>query len=341
MAGEWRSPGRWAWLLALVAGAALVAGMTVLLESAPSAGPSSSDAEHVALARTERPLSAHEAGFSGRPRPSPIPPAPPGWAITAKQVLSANRHRYYLLARPLVSYGGDLPILVVLHGRGMTPAGIEQRTGFLQTVGRALVVYPAGMDESWNAGYCCGEAQRLGVDDVAFLETVIHQVLASEPPGHAHRVYLVGYSNGGRMAYRMACADPGAFSGLAAVEAVAVSSCGRAAPVPLLEVASTGDPLLTIPGNAPPKHVAGHSEITVTALVDHWRDLEQCSAGESTRAYRGMEMSEWAHCDPAGRVALAVYAGGSHKWPAGGVGTPSATRTIWSFFQQAGATSRP
>jgi polyhydroxybutyrate depolymerase len=262
-----------------------------------------------------------------------VPSAPLGWTITAERLVSDGRWRYYLLARPAHSASRDLPLVVVLDGRDMTPAEIEQRTGFLGLVGPALVAYPAGFGQSWNAGYCCGAAHRAGIDDVAFLEGVIGQILATEPPAGTHHVYLVGYSNGGRMAYRLACSDPGVFSGVAAVEAVAVSTCSQVRPVPLIEVASSGDPLLTIPAGGHPKHIAGHVEPTVSALVQSWRQLEGCAPSSTTTAYPALQITQWAHCDAPGRVALAVYQGGSHRWPGGGPATPSASRVIWDFFQ--------
>ena len=285
---------------------------------------------------TSRPAVLRSIRVSGGDGLAPVvPPAPSGWTITDRRVASQGRWRYYLLARPADSRPADLPVVVVLPGRDMTPAGIEARTGFLGLIGPALIAFPAGVGESWNAGYCCGAAQRAGVDDVAFLERVIGQLRAALPPARTHHVYLVGYSNGGRMAYRLACADPGAFSGVAAVEAVAVSTCSRVRPVPLIEVASTGDPLLTIPAGSRPKHIAGHVEPTVTALIQHWRQLEGCTAVSTSTAYPTLRSTEWSPCAGQGRVALAIYQGGSHRWPAGGPGTPSATQLIWDFFQHA------
>jgi polyhydroxybutyrate depolymerase len=281
-----------------------------------------------------RPALLRSARVTPADRRAPtVPPAPSGWTITAKRLVSDGRWRYYLLARPAHPATRDLPVVVILHGRDMTPAGIEQRTGFLGLVGPALVAYPAGFDQSWNAGYCCGAAHRAGIDDVAFLENVIAQILATEPPAPTHPVYLVGYSNGGRMAYQLACSDPGAFSGVAAVEAVAVSTCNQVRPVPLIEVASSGDPLLTIPASGHPKHIAGHVEPTVTALVRNWRQLEGCAPASTPTTYPALQITEWSHCDAPGRVALAVYQGGSHHWPAGGAATPSASQLIWDFFQ--------
>ena len=264
-----------------------------------------------------------------------VPPAPAGWTITAQHLTSEGRTRAYLVARPTASSPAapPLPILMVLHGRMLTPAGTERITGFLPLVGRAVVVYPAGYDESWDAGYCCGGARRAGIDDVAFLRSVIRRVVASQPGTSAHDVYLVGYSNGGRMAYRMACADPGAFAGVAAVEAVAVSSCARTIPAPLIEVVSRGDPLLTIDAGAPPKHIAGRSEETVAALMSQWRRLEGCPPGATAAVAGDVTTTRWTGCRRGSRVVLAVYGGGSHAWPRGGGPTPSAQQLISTFFQ--------
>jgi polyhydroxybutyrate depolymerase len=262
-----------------------------------------------------------------------VPPAPAGWSITAHELTSGGRRRAFLVARPTVAPRGPRPILMVLQGRMLTPASIERITGFLARVGPAVVVYPAGYDQSWNAGYCCGGAHRAAVNDVAFLKSVVRTVVATQPGTSAHDVYLVGYSNGGRMAYRMACADPRAFAGVAAVEAVAVAPCSGRRTVPLIEVASTGDPLVTIRAGAPPRHIAGHTEETVAALVAHWRALEGCRSDTADTVSGDLSTTEWASCRGGSRIELAVYAGGSHAWPRGGPGTPSAEDLIWAFFR--------
>lgn len=266
-----------------------------------------------------------------------VPKAPAGWQISAVHLGYRGQDRYYLVARPQRVTASRLPLLIVLPGRAMTPAHIEGSSGFLQWVGQAVVVYPDGYGESWNAGYCCGAAHRAGVNDIAFIEDVIASVLHSQPGTSARSVYLAGFSNGGRMALLMACADPGAFAGIAAVEAVPVSSCARTDPVPIIEIAQTGDPLLTIPADAPPKRIAGRTEITVDTLVGQWRDREGCSARPAVSSYAGgnLRVYSWTGCDRPGRVELAVYRGGAHRWPRGGPSEPSAQQLIWSFFDPA------
>lgn len=272
---------------------------------------------------------------------TPVRPNFPGWDLTKVVVPDGARQRYYLVARPTVVRSPSLPVLLVLPGRDMTPATVARASRFLGLVGQAVVVFPAGFANSWNAGYCCGVAHLAGVDDVAFLEDVVRRVLATEPGTSRRQVYIAGFSNGGRMALDMACADPGAFAGVAAVEAVAVSTCLRASPVPLIEVASTADPLLTVLATGAPKHIAGHAEITVQALVDLWRGLDGCSPATTRSEYPAMALSIWSRCRRSARVAMAVYDGGRHAWPRGGAVTPSAEEVIWDFFHGTAPPARP
>ncbi len=264
-----------------------------------------------------------------------LPPAVPGWDISAVPLRWQGLDRYYLVARPVGDTGSRLPLLVVLHGHGMLPASMEPVTHFLQTVGRAVVVYPAGYWASWDAGYCCGEAARAGVDDVGFIEAVVRQVRDAGPRRLAGPTFVVGYSNGGRMAYRLACQDPGAFAGVAAVEAVPVFSCPGTRPVSLLVIASTGDPLITVSDNLPPKRIRGHVEMTVEDAVSTWRQLDGCT-GRPQAANAGLFAVQRWQCGAGATLELAVRPGGSHAWFQGSPGTPSDQSLVWSFFSSAG-----
>ena len=130
-----------------------------------------------------------------------------------------------------------------------------------------MVVLPAGYRRTWNAGGCCGAAGAASVDDVTFLTRLVGQVLADTPDADRGRIFLAGLSNGGRLAYRMACRRPTLFSAVAVVEAVPVELCPAvAAPVPLLVVSSTGDPLLRQAAPAPRHVIDGVAQPSSTAL---------------------------------------------------------------------------
>jgi polyhydroxybutyrate depolymerase len=271
-----------------------------------------------------------------------LPPPVPGWSIAAFRLRWEGLDRYYLVARPRSGGTSHLPLMVVLHGHGMVPATMESLTHFLQTVGRAVVVYPAGYWASWDAGYCCGVAARQGVDDVGFVGAVVHRVRGTGRSRLRGPAFLVGYSNGGRMAYRLACQEPGAFAGVAAVEAVPVYPCARTRPVSLLVVASTGDPLITVSDALPPKRIDGHLEPTVAEAVAAWRRLDGCRGGAQAGTAGLFSWQRW-HCAAGATLELAVRPGGSHAWYQGSGATPSDQRLVWSFLsslRRGGPTTR-
>jgi poly(3-hydroxybutyrate) depolymerase len=98
------------------------------------------------------------------------------------------------------------PAMIVLHGVKDTPEHFESVAGFKAYSDRDgdLVAYPEGVRESFNAGLCCGDASAYGVDDVTFLSDVVNDLKSRG----ASRISVVGFSNGGMMAYRLACARP-------------------------------------------------------------------------------------------------------------------------------------
>ena len=75
------------------------------------------------------------------------------------------------------------------------------------------------------------------VDDVAFIKSLV----AAVDPGHGHPIYVVGYSNGGRLAYQLACSEPGLFDGTAVVKADPDPGCVVTRPLTILQIAALDD----------------------------------------------------------------------------------------------------
>jgi polyhydroxybutyrate depolymerase len=82
-----------------------------------------------------------------------------------------------------------------------------------------LVVYPNGrkfLTQTWNAGTCCGNSVTFNVDDVGFIVKMIDSLKANYNIDTT-RIYLTGASNGGMMAYRLACERADLFAAVAPV----------------------------------------------------------------------------------------------------------------------------
>ena len=135
-------------------------------------------------------------------------PAPGGVAGTTSvyTIQYGGLSRSYRLFVPSSLPTGPRPLMLGLHSFTKDAAYFESSTGMDAGAARlgALAAYPDGLDNSWNAGTCCGTSSASGTDDVGFLAAVIadvslHQVVDSR------RVAVAGFSNGAMMAFRFAC----------------------------------------------------------------------------------------------------------------------------------------
>jgi polyhydroxybutyrate depolymerase len=259
------------------------------------------------------------------------PPARPRWVRTTVSITVAGLARSYLVVRPAESGTAALPVLMELHGCCTTPDVELNRSGFLDVTGPAILVYPAGYEKHWNAGACCGATRT---DDVAFLTAVVKQVLARQPGADARRVYLVGYSNGGRMAYRMACEHPKLYAAIAVFGAVNAKACPAPAPVSLLVAAGAADPELAVSANDTRHTVNGYLEPTVEEQVAQYRQANGCRAAPATTIAGKLTSTTWTACDSGDLVQLSLYAGGDHAWPQAEGATPAVAQVIWTFFRR-------
>jgi polyhydroxybutyrate depolymerase len=112
-----------------------------------------------------------------------------------------------------------------------------------------IVVYPDGYERHWNdcrkiAHY---SARTRNIDDLGFLRALVEHLRVTYG-ADARRVYVVGYSNGGQMAFRLALEAPDLLAGIAAVAAnlpapenMDCQASGR--PVPVLLLNGTADPI--------------------------------------------------------------------------------------------------
>jgi polyhydroxybutyrate depolymerase len=246
------------------------------------------------------------------------------WSTSTRQLVVDGATRDYLVARPEVLPGRRLPVVVALHGRDMTPDTMRGMSGMEPAFGPAIFAYPRGEGLSWNAGSCCGFAHDAQVDDVSFLRAVVRDVLTTQADADPRSVFLVGYSNGGRMAYRMACSSGSDFRAVAAVEAVPVWTCRHlASPVSLLAIASSGDPLAPTP--------------VLDQAVEAWAAVDGCAPASTPTTSGGLTIRRWTRCPDHRTVKEEIAAGGSHEWPSLEHHLPSAADEIAAFFHAAAA----
>ena len=97
------------------------------------------------------------------------------------------------------------PLLINMHGFGGTNSDFYNYSRFdvLAETEGFVTLYPQGVEDSWNAGWCCGEAKDVGIDDVDFILTMIETV-SDNISFDATRIYSSGHSNGCAMTHKLA-----------------------------------------------------------------------------------------------------------------------------------------
>jgi polyhydroxybutyrate depolymerase len=138
-----------------------------------------------------------------------------------------------------------LPLVLLLHGYSSSAAIQDawfRATGAARTMGFYLIVpdgtLDAGGSRFWNATPECCDHDRTGVDDVAYLGSLLDEAQARVAVDRT-RIYLVGHSNGGYMSYRIACElsdRVAAIASLAGGDFVGEGDCVPERPVAVLQV---------------------------------------------------------------------------------------------------------
>jgi polyhydroxybutyrate depolymerase len=278
--------------------------------------------------------------------------------------------RHYLKAAPIQSPAGKRALVIVLHGSGASAAQVlgmafppSPLSVWLEIAAREnlVIVAPEGTkrrgERAWNDGFAA-IASNPKVDDVGFISAIIDRSIADDDVD-PERIYVIGVSKGGMMAYRLA-AELGprlaAFSAVLAGMPVHAAYPMPAAPLSALIVAGTADPFIPYAGGKFPYtlwFMAPMLGIEASAAV--WRelaglgevpDIAPVDAGERgpTRAIR----YTWGGNSSAHQIRLVKIVGGGHAEPSRtkrypGVlkhfpGLQSADLEIaeeaWSFFRE-------
>jgi len=191
---------------------------------------------------------------------------PASSAASAPATASSTQALAGLVIPDVVAAGsGRVPFILLLHGYGGTGQSIAQHFGFgtLASTNRFVFLAPDGVADRnrarfWNAGPACCDFDGRRPDHVRELGAIV-AAAREHPKIDPDRVFVVGYSNGGFMAHRLACDVPG-IAGIASVAGAAVADPGSCKHVPrrILQVHGDADPAVAYAGG----HVLGKTNMS-------------------------------------------------------------------------------
>jgi polyhydroxybutyrate depolymerase len=265
---------------------------------------------------------------------------PTGHLLDGTMVTPDGRTRSFHLYVPgSLAAGTPVPLLVGLHGGGGWGTQFEANSRFdrLAEANHFLVVYPDGVGVSvlgsddklrtWNAGTCCGRAEKDDVDDVTFISALIDKIEADYPvdPG---RVYAAGHSNGAMMSYRLACELSDKIAAVGIVSGtLEINTCSPSKPVSVIQINGTADQNVPIDGGRGSRTLSGGSHPPPRDGADTMAVADRCPNDPSVTNDGDLTTTVWSGCGDGTTIRYVVIAGSPHAWP-GSVSTPLSGATV-------------
>lgn len=240
---------------------------------------------------------------------------------------SDGRLRSYLLFVPsTINSMKPAPLVIALHGGLGSAAQFEGNSGlndYAESNG-FYVVYPNGISaienqailQTWNAGDCCGPAAQKNVNDIAFVESLIKH-LQNSLSIDKRRVFVMGHSNGGMLAYKLACELSDEISGIGVQSAsLGIDQCQPTNPVSVVHIHGTSDKNFPIDGGVG-SGVAGVPFRSARFAVDTLATSNKCEASPETSKIKestDLVIYSWKKCASYVGIRYIIVDGASHAW---------------------------
>lgn len=207
---------------------------------------------------------------------------------------------------------GDVPLFIVLHGSGGSGEEFYENSKFNKLAEKQgfIVSYPDGLGSpsGWNAGSCCDSV----ADDVSFLKKHIESMIDNYSID-ASKIYVVGFSNGGMMAYRLGCELSDIVSGIGVVAGtLGITNCTPNNPVSLIHIHGNEDVIVPILGGE------GQADVGVVFTpakdsVNVFVKANKCLSEEKLVLEKN-SFTIWDECDKNTSVEYAVLDKVGHGW---------------------------
>ena len=219
-----------------------------------------------------------------------------------------------------------LPLVVALHGYTSSGLGVSGFFDLIDSVHENghLLLRPDGTISAtgqrfWNATDACCNIWGQEVDDVSWLTSLINEAITyhgADPEG----IIIVGYSNGGFMAHRMAC-ERGymlrSIISLAGATHYDFNDCPNTGYPNVLQIHGTSDSVIFFDGGT----ILGDNYPAASQTVFSWANRSGCDLTYteinqldliSPRGVNDTNEYEHLNCSSGNRVSLWEIPNGSH-----------------------------
>ncbi len=241
--------------------------------------------------------------------------------------------------------GERVPLLLVLHGFGVSSTLLILKAGLNQVADQKKFAYlaPDGTRDSqgrpfWNAGASCCDLEHQQPNDVGRLRALLEANL-NNPSIDPKRVFVIGYSNGGFMAQRLACDVGDRIAGVISVAGAAPAAdvaCAQTTALAFLEIHGDADPVVHYEGGTVFDRTDVPPHASALGTAQYWAQHLSCKSPlhdastldlEPHVADRETAVQRYDGC--LGSVELWTVHGGGHYVAL----QPPALEAMWGFIQ--------
>lgn len=268
-------------------------------------------------------------------------------------VVDGLKRRYEMYVPESFNGKNPVPVILGFHGGNSKPKNFSKISRLNEKVADTkgyVIVYPAGYQKFWHSGDdCCGPPFDEGIDDVAFVRAVLNDVEARLPVDKS-RIYAAGFSNGGKMTYRVACTLSDRIAAIVVnASSLGIANCNPSRPLSVLHFHGTAD---TFHPYTRGRGTATKFDMIQTGApdtIDKWLNWNQCSAKTEVIYKKGAaQCVAHSQCKNNTEVILCTIEGMGHQWPGFHIRFPrklakklgpstddlSATNMLLDFFEK-------
>jgi len=215
------------------------------------------------------------------------------------EIISNGNDRSFIMNFP-TNVDSSIPLLIILHGLGESNANWYGVASYTTNQGIATVRPESGtfLNNSgtgyvklWNAIL---DSSRY--DDVQFISDIIDYMLSNYDFIDYKRIFVLGFSNGGYMAYRLAC-DLGyritAFTSVAGnmfLDDDGLDCIDQERDIPILHIHGTDDPINSYYPGGNGVDIPDDQYLTIVESIDFWSDYHQYDITEIDTILNGVSV---------------------------------------------------
>ena len=250
----------------------------------------------------------------------------------AQTIVHDGINREYVLYIPN-SYDGtsSVPLMLNFHGFGGSASDYMQEADMrsLAEADTFILVYPQGscLDGSSHWNPCpIGGDNKSTADDVGFVESMISEI-SSNYSLDMERIYAVGYSNGGMMAYGLANYKSDLIAAVASVSGTMLDCIGPTShPMPVVHLHGTSDGVVSYNGST--------DWNSVQNTLDHWVNFNNTDLTPTVTSDNNIERYVYDQGDSSVSVEHYKFIGGEHVWFSSTFQDQNTSELVWNFVSR-------